>query len=119
VERSTQGLQTDDSAVVTTADNIVDTVTGSASRTPLRSAPALSTRFGTSYPNTFATHGSTNQTSMYPTIGTTPITTNTPRLAADLGVLFAFIGDVEHCKIIAKPDHVENSHPTGAPHVPA
>jgi hypothetical protein len=49
------------------------------------------------YPNRFAIHGSTKTAIRYTTIGTTAITTNTPRLA-DLGLLFSSIVDAQRCK---------------------
>ena len=42
------------------------------------------------YPNTFASHGRTKTAVTYTTIGTTPITMKTPRLA-DVGLLFSSI----------------------------
>lgn len=62
------------------------------------------------YSNAFAIHGRTKTAITYTTIGTTPITTNTPRLA-DLGLLFSSIVDAQRCKPRAIRDGVENTSP--------
>jgi hypothetical protein len=67
------------------------------------------TRSGVGLCKLLPTHGSTRTATTYTTIGTIAITTNTPRFAADLGLLFSsMVPDIR--KLVATVDGDENTH---------